>query len=75
MRPKLPDTTGHIVLGQVINRCSCFLRVDAASKQTNPVEKSFAGREGLTKLCSMVPLDDMKKIDLVSLRLLPCTGG
>ena len=56
------------IFGQVINRFSCFLRVDAASKLTDQVQESFTGREGLTKLYSMVPHYDMKKIDLVSLQ-------
>ena len=61
----LQDTTGHMFLEQVINRVSCFLHVDAASMLTDQVHEHFAGREGLTKLCSMVRLRDMKKIDLV----------
>ena len=67
--PNLPDTTGHLFLGQVIKRVSCFLRLDAASKLTNQVEESFTGAEGLTKLYSMVPFCDLKKIDLVSSQL------
>ena len=65
----LPCTTGRMFLGQVINRVSCFLRVDAASKLANQVEQFFTGREGLTKLHSMVPLHDKKKNDFVSLQL------
>ena len=42
--PHLPDTTGHIFLGPLINRFFCFVRVDAASKLTNQVEESFCGR-------------------------------
>ena len=56
------DTPGHTFFGQALNRSSCFLRVDAASKE------SFIGREGLTKLCSMVLLYDLKMTELVSLR-------
>ena len=52
-----------------IPRFSCFVRVDATDKLTNQVEESFTGREGLTKLHSMVPLYMMKKIELVSLEL------
>ena len=36
--PNLPDTTGKIFLGQVINRCSCLYVV---SKLTDQVEESF----------------------------------
>ena len=67
--PNLPGTPGHMFLGQVIYRFSCFsccLRVDVASMLTDQVEESFTGREGLTKLYSTVPLHDMKKIDVVS---------
>ena len=64
--PNLPDATRHLFLGQVIKRVSCFLRLDPASKLTNQVEESFTGAEGLTKLFSMVPFCDLKKIDLVS---------
>ena len=64
--PTLPDTTAHIFLGQVINRFSCFLRVDVASMLTDQVKESFTGRKGWTKLYSTVPLQDMKKIDAAS---------
>ena len=66
--PQLPETTGHTLLGPLINRFSCCVRVDAAYKLTNQVEESFTGREGLTKFHSMVPLYVMKKIDLVRLQ-------
>ena len=67
--PSMPDATGHTFFGQVINRFSCFLRVDAASKVTNQVEGPFIVREGLAKLYSMVSLFDMKKkVDFVSLQ-------
>ena len=66
--PSLPLTTGQLFFGQVINRFSCILRVDAASKLANQVEQLSTGREGLTKLHSMVPLHDKKKIDFVSLQ-------
>ena len=52
-----------------IPRFSCFVRVDATDKLTNQDEESCTGREGLTKLHSMVPLYMMKKIDLISLEL------
>ena len=60
--PNLLDTTGRLVLGQVLNRFSSCLRVDAASKLTHQVEEFFAGREGWTKLYSMAPLYDEKNI-------------
>ena len=60
----LPHTAGCMFLGQVINRFSCFLRVHAASKLTDQVGESFTGRESLTKLHSMVPHYDKKKIGL-----------
>ena len=43
--------------------------MDAASKRTDQVKEFFTGREGLTKLYSMVSTCDMKKIDLVSSQL------